>query len=186
MTAIDLSVATEGCRCAWSLLPDTWGSDNLPILLSPLRGKAPRYREYRVVDWRVYRRLFRKDTGARVLLQLVADSAVAATVIAKVQQGQRVSHIQHLALRAARWRRNQGWVSVYVSIDRSHDGTRAWRLPKCLLMVPRACNQVLPLAVHLSIEAADLAGQLADQFATRDIAQLPPALPCPASCHHPG
>ncbi|KAL1425429.1 hypothetical protein MTO96_003512 [Rhipicephalus appendiculatus] len=49
-TAIDLSVATEGCRYAWSPFLDTWGSDHLPILLSPFRGKAPRDREYRVVD----------------------------------------------------------------------------------------------------------------------------------------
>ncbi|KAL1414254.1 hypothetical protein MTO96_007618 [Rhipicephalus appendiculatus] len=58
-------------------------------------------------------------------------------------------------------------------------------------MVPRAFNQVLPLAVHLTIQAADLAEQLADQFAARDIAQLPAAPPpaalqCPASCHNPG
>ncbi|KAL1473103.1 hypothetical protein MTO96_022550 [Rhipicephalus appendiculatus] len=93
--------------------------------------------------------------------------------------------------RRADRRRNQGWVSVCVSIDRSRDGTRAWRLLKCLLMVPRAFNQVLSLAVHLTIQAADLAEQLADQFAARDIAQLPAAPPpaalqCPASCHHPG
>ncbi|KAL1473797.1 hypothetical protein MTO96_038461, partial [Rhipicephalus appendiculatus] len=93
--------------------------------------------------------------------------------------------------RHARGRRNQGWVSVCVSIDSSRDGTRAWRLLKCLLTVPRAFNQVLSLAVHLTIQAADLAEQLADQFATRDVAQLPAApppaaLPCPASCHHPG
>ncbi|KAL1452378.1 hypothetical protein MTO96_027911 [Rhipicephalus appendiculatus] len=58
-------------------------------------------------------------------------------------------------------------------------------------MVPRAFNQVLSLAVHLTIQAADLAEQLADQFAARDITQLPAAPPpaalqCPASCHHPG
>ncbi|KAH7934794.1 hypothetical protein HPB52_000491 [Rhipicephalus sanguineus] len=207
-TAIDLSVATEGCRYAWKPFTDTWGSDHLPILLTPFRGKAPRDREYRVVDWRVYRHLFRQDTGSRDLLQQVADNARAAAVIAKVQQGQPAPVIQHLALRAARrraerqalskaqpelWtvfrrvdalcrrharrRRNQGCVSICVTIDRSRDGTRAWRLLKCLLMVPRAFNQVLSLAVHLTIEAADLADQLADQFAARDITQLPAAPP---------
>ncbi|KAL1425428.1 hypothetical protein MTO96_003511 [Rhipicephalus appendiculatus] len=88
-------------------------------------------------------------------------------------------------------RRKKGWVSVCLSIDRSRDGTRVWRLLKCLLMVPRDFKQVLSLAVHLSIQVADLAEQLADQFAARDIAQLPAAPPpaalqCPASCHHPG
>ncbi|KAH7971850.1 hypothetical protein HPB52_003473 [Rhipicephalus sanguineus] len=183
---------------------------------------APRDREYRVVDWQVYRRLFRQDTGGRDLLQLVADSARAATVIAKVQQGRPVPDIRHLALRAARrraerqalskalpelWtefrrvdavcrrharrRRNQGWLGVCISIDRSRDGTKAWRLLRCLLTVPRAFNQVLSLAIHLCIGAAALTEQLADQFAARDVAQLPAApppaaLPCPASCHHPG
>ncbi|KAH7946786.1 hypothetical protein HPB52_004230 [Rhipicephalus sanguineus] len=221
-TAIDLSVATEGCRYAWLPLPDTWGSDHLPILLSPFRGKAPRVREYRVVDWRVFRRLLGQDTGGRDLMQLVADSARAATVVTKAQQGQPVPDIQHLALRAARrraerqalnkalpelWtvfrrvdavcrrharrRRNQGWLGVCISIDRTRDGTKAWRLLRCLLTVPRAFNQVLSLAVHLSIGAAELAEQLADQFAARDVAQLPAApppaaLPCPSSCPHPG
>ncbi|KAL1431473.1 hypothetical protein MTO96_002244 [Rhipicephalus appendiculatus] len=169
-----------------------------------------------------YEPLFKQDTGGTDLLQLVADNARAATVVAKVPQGKPAPDIQHLALRAARrraerqalkraqpelWtvfrkvdavcrrhanrRRNQGWVGVCVVIDRSRDGTRAWRLLKCLLMVPRAFNQVLSLAVHLTIQAADLAEQLADQFAARDIAQLPAvpppaALQCPASCHHPG
>ncbi|KAL1443299.1 hypothetical protein MTO96_030343 [Rhipicephalus appendiculatus] len=40
-TAIELSVATEGCRYSWSPLPDTWGSDHLPILLSPLPRQGP-------------------------------------------------------------------------------------------------------------------------------------------------
>ncbi|KAL1477993.1 hypothetical protein MTO96_002575 [Rhipicephalus appendiculatus] len=221
--AIDLSVATEGCRYAWSPFPDTWGSDHRAHPADPpSEARSPRDREYRVVDWRVYRQLFKQDTGGADLLQLVADNARAATVVAKVPQGKPAPDIQHLALRAARrraerqalkraqpelWtvfrkvdavcrrhanrRRNQGWVSVCVSIDRSRDGTRAWRLLKCLLMVPRAFNQVLSLAIHLTIQAADLAEQLADQFAARDIAQLPAAPPpaalqCPASCHHPG
>ncbi|KAL1470459.1 hypothetical protein MTO96_040419 [Rhipicephalus appendiculatus] len=222
-TAIDLSVATEGCRYSWSPLPDTWGvGPPAHPAVPPSEARPPRDREYRVVDWRVYRQLFQQDIGDKDLLQLVADNARAATVVTKAQQGQPVPDMQHLALRAARrraerqalkkvqpelWtvfrrvdavcrrhargRRNQGWVSVCVSIDSSRDGTRAWRLLKCLLTVPRAFNQVLSLAVHLTIHAADLAEQLADQFATRDVAQLPAApppaaLPCPASCHHPG
>ncbi|XP_075744240.1 uncharacterized protein LOC142803025 [Rhipicephalus microplus] len=160
-TPIDLSVTTEGCQYAWSPFPDTWGLDHLPILLSPFRGRAPRDREYCVVDWQVYRRLLKQDTSSRDLLQLVAYNATAATVTAKVQQGQPVPDIRHLALRAARgraewqalniaqlelWtvfqqidavcrrharrRRNQGWQGVCVSINRSRDGTKAWRLLK--------------------------------------------------------
>ncbi|KAH7984570.1 hypothetical protein HPB52_022291 [Rhipicephalus sanguineus] len=44
--------------------------------------------------------------------------------------------------RHARRRRNQEWVSVCVTIDSSKDGARAWPLLKCLLMVPRAYNQI--------------------------------------------
>nr|XP_037288951.1 uncharacterized protein LOC119181810 [Rhipicephalus microplus] len=49
----------------------------------------------------------------------------------------------------------------------------------------------MSLAVHVSIQAADLAEQLGDQFSARDIAQLPAAPPLaalkyPANCHHPG
>ncbi|KAH7956324.1 hypothetical protein HPB52_008145 [Rhipicephalus sanguineus] len=94
-SAIDISAATEGCRYSWAPAPDTWGSDHLPLLLSPFRSLAPRDREYQVVDWRAYRRV-------RDLMQLVVDSARAATVVTKVSQGQRAPDIRHLALGAAR------------------------------------------------------------------------------------
>ncbi|XP_075732809.1 uncharacterized protein LOC142775335 [Rhipicephalus microplus] len=155
-------------------------------------------------------------------MQLVGDSARAATATVKAQQGQPVPDIRHLALRAvrkwaerqalkkgqpelwtvfrkvdaacrrhARARRKQGWVGVCASIDRSRDGTKAWRQLKCLLMVPLPFNQVMSLAVHLSIQAVDMAEQLADQFSAKDIAQLPAAPPLaalqyPDTCHHPG
>ncbi|KAL1466100.1 hypothetical protein MTO96_026872 [Rhipicephalus appendiculatus] len=62
--------------------------------------------------------------------------------------------------------------------------------PEAEVQKGQPANQVLSLAVHLTIQAADLAEQLADQFAARDTAQLPAvpppaALQCPASCHQP-
>ncbi|KAH7956043.1 hypothetical protein HPB52_005779 [Rhipicephalus sanguineus] len=56
-----------------------------------------------------------------------------------------------------------GWECAFPSTGTS-DGTKAWRLLRCQLTVPRAFNHVLSLAVHLSIGAAELAEQLADQF----------------------
>ncbi|KAH7975404.1 hypothetical protein HPB52_001395 [Rhipicephalus sanguineus] len=131
--------------------------------------------------------------------------------VTKVSQGQPAPDIRYLELRAARrraerqalskglpelWtcfrrvdavcrrharrRRNQGWLKGW---------SPCWRLLKCLL--PRAYNQVLSVAILLAIPASELAERLANQFAGRKVAQLattppPAALPCPASCHHPG
>ncbi|KAH7981946.1 hypothetical protein HPB52_002172 [Rhipicephalus sanguineus] len=164
-----------------------------PLLLSPFRGKAPRDREYQVVDWRAYRRLFKEDTSGRDIMQHQALRAARRRA-----ERQALSkglpelwtcfrRVDAVCRRHARRRRNQGWVSVCVTIDSSKDGARAWRLLKCLLMVPRAYNQVLSVAVLLAIPASELAECLADQFASREVAQLattppPAALPCPASC----
>ncbi|KAH7937061.1 hypothetical protein HPB49_007675 [Dermacentor silvarum] len=84
-SAIHISVATEGYRYSWAPLPDTWGSDHLPLLLSPFQGKTPRSREYHIVDWRAFRRLCHQDTSGGDLLQLVVDSARAATVTTTAQ-----------------------------------------------------------------------------------------------------
>lgn len=47
------------------------------------------------------------------------------------------------------------------------------------------------MAVHMNIQAADLAELLADRFTTRDEDPLasptpPAALQCPVPCYHPG
>ncbi|KAH7955385.1 hypothetical protein HPB52_000807 [Rhipicephalus sanguineus] len=88
-------------------------------------------------------------------------------------------HIQHLALRAARRRAERQALSKAQR--------ELWTLFRrvdavCRRHARRRRNQGW---------AVDLAGQLADQFAARDIAQLPAAPPpaalqCPGSCHHPG
>lgn len=70
--------------------------------MSPFNGKAPRNREYHVLDWQVFSRIFRESLSGGDLKWLVANSAKAATVVTKAQQGQPVSDIKHLALRAAR------------------------------------------------------------------------------------
>ncbi|KAL1475923.1 hypothetical protein MTO96_036929 [Rhipicephalus appendiculatus] len=190
-TAIDLSVATEGCRYSWSPLPDTWGvGPSAHPAVPPSEARPPRDREYRVVDWRIYRQLFQLDTGGRDLLQLVADNARAATVVTKAQQGQPVPDMQHLALRAAR-RRAERQALKRVQPELWTEFRRVDAVCRRHARGRRNQGWVLSLAVHLTIQAADLAEQLADQFATRDVAQLPAApppaaLPCPASCHHPG
>ncbi|XP_037505979.1 uncharacterized protein LOC119382352 [Rhipicephalus sanguineus] len=140
-------------------------------------SKAPRDREYQVVDWRAYRRLFKEDTSGRDIMQHQALRAARRRA-----ERQALSkglpelwtcfrRVDAVCRRHARRRRNQGWVSVCVTIDSSKDGARAWRLLKCLLMVPRAYNQVLSVAVLLAIPASELAECLADQFASRE----PPA-----------
>ncbi|KAL1470169.1 hypothetical protein MTO96_024564 [Rhipicephalus appendiculatus] len=51
LSAIDVSLDTEGCHYTWTPLPDTWGSDHLPLLLNPIRGKTARSRVCHTVDW---------------------------------------------------------------------------------------------------------------------------------------
>lgn len=104
LSAIDVSLATEGCNYTWAPLPDSWGSDHFPLLLNPFRGKTARSRECLTVDWRAFRKHCQKDADSGTFLQLVADSAKAATIRSTAQVGQPVPDIQHLKLRAARRR----------------------------------------------------------------------------------
>ncbi|KAL1444011.1 hypothetical protein MTO96_045712, partial [Rhipicephalus appendiculatus] len=43
-TAIDISLASEGARYDCTTEADTWGSDNLPIVSTPVGGRIPRTR----------------------------------------------------------------------------------------------------------------------------------------------
>ncbi|KAL1433842.1 hypothetical protein MTO96_012181 [Rhipicephalus appendiculatus] len=104
LSAIDVSLATEGCHYTWTPLPDTWGSDHLPLLLNPIRGKIARSRVCHTVDWKAFRKHCQKEADSGSFLQLVADSARTATIHSTAKVGQPVPDIQHLQLRAARRR----------------------------------------------------------------------------------
>ncbi|KAL1483651.1 hypothetical protein MTO96_033047 [Rhipicephalus appendiculatus] len=43
-TAIDISLASEGAPYKWTTEADTWGSDHLPIFITPVGGRIPRTR----------------------------------------------------------------------------------------------------------------------------------------------
>ncbi|XP_050030144.1 uncharacterized protein [Dermacentor andersoni] len=86
-SAIDVTVATERYRYSWAPPPVTWGSDHLPLLLSPFQGKTPRSQECHIVDWRAFRWLCHQNTSSRDFLQMVVDSARAATDSTEQQSG---------------------------------------------------------------------------------------------------
>ncbi|KAL1486752.1 hypothetical protein MTO96_031273 [Rhipicephalus appendiculatus] len=90
LSAINVSFATEGCHYTWTPLPDTWGSDHLPLQLNPIRGKTGRSRLCHTVDWKAFRKHCQKEADSATLLQLVADNAKMATIHSTAQVGQPV------------------------------------------------------------------------------------------------
>ncbi|KAL1443290.1 hypothetical protein MTO96_046019, partial [Rhipicephalus appendiculatus] len=79
-TAIDVSLATRGASYDWATEPDSWGSDHLPITITPAGGKTPRTRLCTIVDWRAFRQQLSMASEERDFLGLVAQAAEAATI----------------------------------------------------------------------------------------------------------
>ncbi|XP_037521857.1 uncharacterized protein LOC119399114 [Rhipicephalus sanguineus] len=103
-TAIDLSLATESCRYHWAALPDTWGSDHFPLLLTPFQGSNPRCRQYQTTDWKAFRSLMDQANEGTDFLQQVAENAKAAAIHSTVPDGKPAPDLRLLRLRAARRR----------------------------------------------------------------------------------
>ncbi|KAL1434114.1 hypothetical protein MTO96_011768 [Rhipicephalus appendiculatus] len=103
-TAIDVSLATRGASYDWATEPDSWGSDHLPITITPAGGKTPRTRLCTIVDWRAFRQQLRMASEERDFLGLVAQAAEAATIRTREPVCRPVPDIHQLQLRAARRR----------------------------------------------------------------------------------
>ncbi|KAL1480226.1 hypothetical protein MTO96_051214, partial [Rhipicephalus appendiculatus] len=103
-TAIDVSLATRGASYDWATEPDSWGSDHLPITITPAGGKAPRTRLCTIVDWRAFRHQLSMASEERDFLGLVAQAAEAATIRTREPVCRPVPDIHQLQLRAARRR----------------------------------------------------------------------------------
>ncbi|KAL1444017.1 hypothetical protein MTO96_030078, partial [Rhipicephalus appendiculatus] len=103
-TAIDVSLATRGASYDWATEPDSWGSDHLPITITPAGGKIPRTRLCTIVDWRAFRQQLSMASEERDFLGLVAQAAEAATIRTREPVCRPVPDIHQLQLRAARRR----------------------------------------------------------------------------------
>ncbi|KAL1439518.1 hypothetical protein MTO96_010158, partial [Rhipicephalus appendiculatus] len=103
-TAIDVSLATRDASYDWATEPDSWGSDHLPITITPAGGKTPRTRLCTIVDWRAFRQQLSMASEERDFLGLVAQAAEAATIRTREPVCRPVPDIHQLQLRAARRR----------------------------------------------------------------------------------
>ncbi|KAH7937317.1 hypothetical protein HPB49_010617 [Dermacentor silvarum] len=202
---VAVSLATEGCNYTWAPLADSWGSDHFPLLLNPFRGKTARSRECLTVDWRAFRKHCQKDADSGTFLQLVADSAKAATILSTAQVGQPVPDIQHLKLRAARRRaerialrtsRPEHWTAFrrVDTVCRRHARRRrnqSWQGVCCSinrsLSVPQAWRLLTSLllaprahrqVLSVAVHMGVSAGNLAELLADQ-FAARPPALQAP-------
>ncbi|KAL1468706.1 hypothetical protein MTO96_041298 [Rhipicephalus appendiculatus] len=112
-TAIDISLASEGARYDWTTEADTWGTDHLPIVITPVGGRIPRTRRCSTVDWRAFRQQLQNVREDQDFLGLVAAAAQAATIQSRVPENHPVPDLRHLNLRAARRRaeRRKVWLS---------------------------------------------------------------------------
>lgn len=201
LTAIDVTLATPGVCYGWATASDSWGSDHLPILVTPAGGKVPRSRRYKVVDWRIYRQHLDDPSGLRDFFGAMTRAAEAATIVTTVPVNQPVPDIHHLNLRAARrraertylrggsrtafnrlnaacrrhanqrWR--QGWQGICNTVGKSKGGAKAWRLLGSLISGPSLRQPVLTAAIAMNLREDALAEQLADQFSV--VAVAPPA-----------
>ncbi|KAH7943088.1 hypothetical protein HPB52_004914 [Rhipicephalus sanguineus] len=192
-TAIDVSLATPGASYGWATEPGSWGSDHLPIVITPAGGKVPRTRRYAVVDWRLYRHHLDTAPEHLGIFEAMAGAAEAATTVTSAPANQPAADLHHLNLKAARrraeraflrggcrtlfnrlnaacrrhanqrWR--QGWVGICQTVSRNKGGSRAWRLLRSLLVGPSTLQPVLSLAIALNIREDTLAEQFADRFA---------------------
>ncbi|KAH7985857.1 hypothetical protein HPB52_024959 [Rhipicephalus sanguineus] len=111
-TAIDVSLASEGDRYHWATQPDCWGSDHLPIVITPAGGKIPRTRQCRTVDWRAFRQQLKEAPKTQDFLDLVAAAAQAATIQSWVPENHPVPDLRHLNLRAARRRAERKYLKA--------------------------------------------------------------------------
>ncbi|KAL1475199.1 hypothetical protein MTO96_037471 [Rhipicephalus appendiculatus] len=111
-TAIDVSLASEGARYDWATQPDSWGSDHLAIIITPVGGKIRRTRQCNTVDWRVFRQRLRDTPGDQDFLGLVAAAAQAATIPSRVPEKHPTPDLRHLNLRAARCRAERRYLKA--------------------------------------------------------------------------
>ncbi|KAL1432204.1 hypothetical protein MTO96_013533 [Rhipicephalus appendiculatus] len=111
-TAIDISLASEGARYDWTTEADTWGSDHLPIVITPVGGRIPRTRRCSTVDWRAFRQQLQNFREDQDFLGLVAAAAQAATVQSRVSENHPVPDLRHLNLRAARRRAERRYLNA--------------------------------------------------------------------------
>ncbi|KAL1442795.1 hypothetical protein MTO96_030627, partial [Rhipicephalus appendiculatus] len=111
-TAIDIGLASEGARYDWTTEADTWGSDHLPIVITPVGGRIPRTRRRSTVDWRAFRQQLQKVRDDQDFLGLVAAAAQAATIQSRVPENHPVPDLHHLNLRAARRRAERRYLKA--------------------------------------------------------------------------
>lgn len=118
-SAIDVTLASEGDRYDWAVEPDSWGSDHLPIVISPVGGKIPRRRLCSTIDWRAFRRQLRDVPEDQDFLNLVAVAAQAATIQTRVPEHHPVPDLHHLNLRAARRRAERRYLKSHDPAQRT-------------------------------------------------------------------
>ncbi|KAL1451291.1 hypothetical protein MTO96_043878 [Rhipicephalus appendiculatus] len=144
-TAIDINLASEGARYDWTTEADTWGSDQLPIVITPVGGRIPRTRRCSTVDWRTFRQQLQDVREDQGFLGLVAAVAQAATIQSRVPENHPVPDLRHLNLRAARRRAERRYLNAQCPEHRTLfnrvDSLSATRQP----------SQTAELAGHLSL-----------------------------------
>ncbi|KAL1476084.1 hypothetical protein MTO96_036782 [Rhipicephalus appendiculatus] len=128
-SAIDISLASEGARYDWTTEADTWCSDHLPIVITPVGGGIPRTRRCGTVDWRAFRQQLQDVREDQDFLGLVAAAAQAATVQSRVPENHPVPDLRHLNLRAARRRAERSSLYSELNLMASSMGVNCAALP---------------------------------------------------------
>ncbi|KAH7984534.1 hypothetical protein HPB52_022232 [Rhipicephalus sanguineus] len=83
-----VTLATPGVCYGWATAADSWGSDHLPIHVTPVGGEVPRSWRCEVADWRIYRQHLDDPMGHRDFFGAMARAAEAATIVTTVTVNQ--------------------------------------------------------------------------------------------------
>ncbi|KAL1434690.1 hypothetical protein MTO96_011465 [Rhipicephalus appendiculatus] len=118
-SAVDVSLASEGARYDWATQPDSWGSDHLPIIITPVGGKIRRTRQCTTIGWRAFQQRLPEAPVDQDFLGLVAAAAQAATIQCRVPENHPVRDLRHLNLRAARRKAKRRYLKAQSSEHRT-------------------------------------------------------------------
>lgn len=105
-SVLDLTLVSPEIEIVWSLEPDTWGSDHIPIHLTPRYGLAPKHRVHTVTNWDMYRQILAKlfkstGTGSIPLEDAICVAISKATKTVTLPANNPVPDLIYLEIRAA-------------------------------------------------------------------------------------
>lgn len=104
-SVLDLAFASPKVKVTWTIEPDTWGSDHVPIIIAPPKSTPVESRTCTVVNWDLYRKLMIDACSGSCttdITAIISECLRRATRYVKIPVTRPVPDLEFLNLRAAR------------------------------------------------------------------------------------